>query len=191
LYVYGKSGGFYRCSKQASEFYVENYWHEYGLEYTALRYGSLYGERADKRNGIYRFVREALETGEITYHGTPEAIREYINVEDAALCSVEILDRQFANTNIVLTGQQPMRVADLFKMIGEILGRPVKVKYIRTQRSNHYDITPYAFHPRIGKKMAPTCSTDLGQGILSMMEDIFREMNPHLRYGSAFPSFDS
>ena len=25
LYVYGKSGGFYRCSKQACEIYIENY----------------------------------------------------------------------------------------------------------------------------------------------------------------------
>ena len=61
LYVYGKSGGFYRCSKQACELYIENYHDMFGLEYTILRYGSLYGPRADRRNAINRFVAEALE----------------------------------------------------------------------------------------------------------------------------------
>ncbi|MDR1043811.1 MAG: NAD(P)-dependent oxidoreductase [Candidatus Adiutrix sp.] len=187
LYVYGKSGGFYRCSKQASELYVEHYRQEYGLEYTILRYGSLYGPRADRRNGIYKFVREAMETGVITYYGTPEALRNYINVEDAAICSVDILDAAFADTNIVLTGQQSMRVTDLFKMISEILGRPLQYNFAHDEHSNHYDITPYAFHPRLGKKMAPRCSVDLGQGLLSIIEDIHRELNPHLNFEMAFP----
>ena len=39
LYVYGKSGGFYRCSKQACEIYIENYQAMYNLPYTILRYG--------------------------------------------------------------------------------------------------------------------------------------------------------
>lgn len=43
VYVYSKSGGFYRCSKQACELYIENYNETYDLNYTILRYGSLYG----------------------------------------------------------------------------------------------------------------------------------------------------
>ena len=119
LYVYGKSGGFYRCSKQACELYIENYHDMFGLEYTILRYGSLYGPRADRRNAINRFVAEALEKGTITYYGAPTALREYIHVEDAALSTVEILGPEYANQNIVLTGNQPMQVGDLFRMIEE------------------------------------------------------------------------
>lgn len=187
LYVYGKSGGFYRCSKQASELYVEHYRHEFGLNYTILRYGSLYGPRSDLRNGIYKFVREAMESGTITYYGTPEAIRDYIHVEDAALCSVDILDEAFVNTNIVLTGQQSMKVTNLFKMIGEILGSPLKLNFVHDQNSAHYDVTPYAFHPRLGKKIALQCSVDLGQGLLSIMEDVHRELNPYLNFETIFP----
>ena len=54
LYVYGKSGGFYRCSKQACELYIENYQAMHNLPYTILRYGSLYGPRSDRRNAINR-----------------------------------------------------------------------------------------------------------------------------------------
>ncbi len=180
LYVYGKSGGFYRCSKQACELYIENYQAMHSLDYTILRYGSLYGSRADIRNAINRFVAEALEKGAITYYGSPTALREYIHVEDAALCTVEVLKPEYANENIVLSGNQPMRVGDLFKMIGEMLGKEIEVVYQHDPNSGHYQITPYAFMPKVGKKMTPILTTDLGQGILRVMEDVHREMHPDM-----------
>ena len=181
LYVYGKSGGFYRCSKQACELYIENYHDMFGLGYTILRYGSLYGPRADRRNAINRFVAEALEKGEITYYGAPTALREYIHVEDAALSTVEILKPEYANQNIVLTGDQPMQVGDLFRMIGEMLGREIKINYQHDPNSGHYQITPYAFMPKVGRKMTPHLSTELGQGVLKVMEEIHQELHPDLK----------
>ena len=181
LYVYGKSGGFYRCSKQACELYIENYHDMFGLEYTILRYGSLYGPRADRRNAINRFVAEALEKGTITYYGAPTALREYIHVEDAALSTVEILGPEYANQNIVLTGNQPMQVGDLFRMIEEKLGKPIEIKYQHDPNSGHYQITPYAFMPKVGRKMTPHLSTELGQGVLKVMEEIHQELHPDLK----------
>src|SRR5690625_6572915 len=63
VYVYSREGGFYRCSKQACENYIEEFRCMYGLNYTILRYGSLYGPRADESNGIYRLLKEALTKG--------------------------------------------------------------------------------------------------------------------------------
>lgn len=180
LYVYSKAGGFYRCSKQAGELFIENYRRNYDLEYTILRYGSLYGPRSDRRNAIYRFVREAMETGRIEYFGLPTALREYIHVEDAALCSVEILEPQYADSNIVLTGNRPMRVEDVLKMIGEILGRDIEFVFEGDGKTGHYEITPYSFSPKIGKKMSPRLSTDFGQGILRTIEEVHRELHPEL-----------
>ena len=65
VYVYSRDGGFYRCSKQAAEHYVEEYQRCYDLDYTILRYGSLYGPRFDYRNGLFRIIKNALETGNI------------------------------------------------------------------------------------------------------------------------------
>jgi UDP-glucose 4-epimerase len=183
LYVYSRDGGFYRCSKQACEPFIEHYYEAYGLEFTILRYGSLYGPRADRRNAIYRFVREALETGRIEYFGHPTALREYIHAEDAAQCSVEILEPQYANCAIVLTGSQPMRVGDLLKMISEMLGGGIEFSFLGEGQTGHYEITPYSFSPRVGKKMSPRLSTDLGQGILHIMEELHNELHPEDRQG--------
>ena len=180
IYVYSKAGGFYRCSKQACELYIENYYKIYGLEYTILRYGSLYGPRANSHNAIYRFVREALEKGSITYYGTSDALREYIHVEDAALSSVEILKPEYANQNIVLTGNQPMTVGNMLHMIAEMLGKEIKFVFEHDESNAHYMITPYSFSPRFGKKMVPPVQFDFGQGILRVIEDLYRELNPEM-----------
>ena len=181
LYVYGASGGFYRCSKQSCELYIEHYQTMHGLAYTILRYGSLYGPRADRRNAIYRFVAEALEQGSIAYYGAPTALREYVHVEDAALCTLEILKPEFENQNVVISGNQPMRVGDLFAMIGEMIGKELRITYEEDPGSGHYQITPYAFMPKLGKKLTPNLTTDLGQGILRVMEEIHTAMHPDLQ----------
>lgn len=186
LYVYGKSGGFYRCSKQACEIYIENYQAMHNLPYTILRYGSLYGPRADKRNAIERFVSEALTTGVITYYGAPTALREYVHVDDASTATLAVLDPEFENQNIIISGNQPMRVGDLFKMIGEMLGKELTINYQNDPNSGHYQITPYAFMPKVGRKMTPHLSIDLGQGVLRVMEEVHRALHPDLPEAGGF-----
>lgn len=180
VYVYSASGGFYKCSKQACETYIETFYRNYGLEYTILRYGSLYGPRSDSRNAIYRFVKEAMETGGITYYGSPEALREYIHVEDAAHCSLEILKPEYANQNIILTGHEKMSIGNMLRMIAEMLGRDIEFNYKPDHSNTHYAITPYKFSPRVGKKMVPALQVDLGEGVLRVIEELYKETNPDI-----------
>jgi UDP-glucose 4-epimerase len=176
IYVYSSEGSFYRASKQACEAYIEEYQRRYGLEYTVLRFGSLYGPRADDSNGVYRLLREAARTGKIRYVGEPDDSREYIHVSDAARLSVDILAPEYANQHLVITGHYPMRARDLFTMFSEILGREIKVEYTRPENPDmHYRITPYQFHPRAGKKLTSNLYVDFGQGILQVLEQISQE----------------
>lgn len=172
VYVYSREGGFYRCSKQAAEHYVEEYQKVFGLDYTILRYGSLYGPRADASNGLFRIVRNALEKGIVRYEGSPDAMREYIHVEDAALASVAALGEDFRNESVVLTGQEPMKVLDLLKMLAEILGMPDAVEFIEDEYSGHYVRTPYAYQPKLGRKYVPPLHVDLGQGLLQLIDEV-------------------
>lgn len=172
VYVYSREGGFYRCSKQAAELYVEEYQRVYGLDYTILRYGSLYGPRADESNGLYRIVRSALDLGVVRYQGSPDAMREYIHVEDAACASVAALGDDFCNQSVVLTGMQPMPVQDLLKMIAEILGITREVEFLDGEQPGHYTRTPYAHQPKLGRKYIPPLHVDLGQGLLQLIDEI-------------------
>lgn len=177
VYVYSREGGFYRCSKQAAEHYVEEYQRVYGLDYTILRYGSLYGPRADHSNGLYRIVKNALETGVLRYEGSPDTLREYIHVEDAARASVAALGDEFCNQSVVLTGQEPMRVLDLLEMLAEILGLSNAVQFVEGDQPGHYVRTPYAYQPKLGRKYVPPLHVDLGQGLLELIGAIQGKLN--------------
>ena len=174
IYVFSREGGFYRCSKQACETYIEEYARVFGLPYTVLRYGSLYGPRSGPSNGVYRLLQQAASKGRVAYAGSPDDMREYIHVEDAARLSVDAAAPEFAGKHLVLTGSQATRASDLFTMFGELLGKPVEVDYGHEQQG-HYKVTPYTFTPKPGRKLTATHFVDMGQGLLQVVEQLHQQ----------------
>jgi UDP-glucose 4-epimerase len=175
VYVYGNAGSFYRSSKQACELIIEDYHKVFGLPYTILRYGSLYGSRTDERNYIYKILKQAITEGKITSFGKGEDLREYIHVADAARCSVEVLSKEFENQYVVLTGTQPMRRKDLLVMIKEMLSNKIELEFLPVESNLHYEITPYVFNPKIAKKYVSNYYLDLGQGLLQCLKEVYKE----------------
>lgn len=175
VYVYSDSGSFYRSSKQACELIIENFYEKYGLAYTILRYGSLYGPRSDERNWIFRILKQAVKEGKITREGDGEELREYIHVEDAARCSVDILSNDFENEYVILTGYQQLKIKDLMLMIREMLGNRIELEFLPSKSNVHYEITPYSFNPRIAKKLVSKHYLDMGQGLLQCLKNIYKE----------------
>ena len=172
VYVNSREGGFYRCSKRAAEEYVQEYQRAYDLDFTILRYGSLYGPRAADTNFLKRLLSRALLDGVVRYDGSPEAIREYIHVEDAARASVTILADGFRNRTIVITGLESIRMSDLLEMCAEILGLSTGVEYVGGDKSGHYVRTPYADRSLLARKYIPSLTIDLGQGLLQLIDEI-------------------
>src|SRR3989338_781216 len=178
LYVYSKACSFYRSTKQACELLIENYHEIFGLPYTILRYGSLYGPRADDKNFIHRVIKQALTEGKIVREGDGEEIREYIHVLDAAKGSVDILSEEFVNQHVILTGQQQMKIKDLLIMINEMLDNKIKIEFLPAGKNHNYEITPYSFAPKVGKRLTSRTYLDLGQGILDNISAIYRDVSP-------------
>lgn len=179
IYVYSDTGGFYRCSKQAAELYVEEYNRKFGLEYTILRYGTVYGPRADSRNSIYRYLKQALDEGKIDCGGTGDETREYIHVRDAAQLSVDILADKYRNKQVIITGHHPMRLRDMLYTIREILSNRIEINFEASKSDTpHYNITPYSFVPKIGRKLVTHEYVDMGQGLLECISEIYdQDMN--------------
>jgi UDP-glucose 4-epimerase len=182
VYVYSERGSFYRCSKQAAELYVEEYQRLHGMEYTILRYGTVFGPRSDDHNSVRRYLQQALQNRRIVINGTGDEIREYIHVKDASRLSVEILAHEYKNEYVVLSGQHPMRFMDLLKMIQEMVGsdveielRPVDPNDPKRGLSGHYSITPYSFRPKVAKKLVSNPYMEMGQGLLDCLHDICEE----------------
>lgn len=176
-YALSSDGSFYGISKHSSEKLTEEYYKRYGLKYTVIRYGSLYGERASHNNYIYNLLKDALTTRKLEYKGDGEDLREYIHAADAAKLSVDIIeDAQYENEHIILTGIEKLKRLELLTMINEIMNNSLEILQIDDTNMGHYKITPYSFHPSVAKKLVANPYIDLGQGLLECIQTIHKEL---------------
>ena len=177
IYVYSELGSFYRVSKQACEKIIEEYQKEFNIDYTILRFGSLYGPRANDFNGIKSYLIQALKNKKIVVGGDGEEIREYIHVKDAAQLSVDALDMNYNNEHLIITGNQKIKIKELLHMIKEIFNTDIEIDFGPSEKLHHYEITPYNYKPKIAKTMNPKNHYDLGQGLLDQLYDLQEKIN--------------
>lgn len=173
VYVYSDLGGFYRASKQSCEAFIETYGQERGLDYTILRYGTLYGRRAGPTNRIHSMIESAVRSSRISYPGSGEALRDFIHVRDAARITVRTLGPEYIRRHLLITGQERMRVKDVALMIAEILPEKITLEFADGEPEGHYHLTPYTFAPRLGHKLVPSDYIDIGQGLLDSIQEIW------------------
>lgn len=171
-YVFSKYGYIYKTTKIACENLIHDFHEIYGLTYTNIRYGSLYGRRADGRNSIYTILKQALIEGKIVYKGTGDELREYIHVQDASQISADILDDRYSNQDIIITGNEKFKYTDILKMIKEIINKDISIEIIQREDDCHYLLTPYTFNPKVGIKVTRNEFIDFGQGILDCLSEI-------------------
>lgn len=176
VYVYSDAGGFYKVSKQSCELIIQEYQKNFNLNYTILRYGSLYGPRADENNFIYRLLKQAVLEKKIDVDFEQDDKREYIHVFDAAKMSVLVLDKEYINTSVMLTGYRYISCKELLDLINDILGGNISFNYSQNNKERskgHYSKTPYVFRPHISKKLMAPDYIEFGQGILISIEEIY------------------
>ncbi len=178
MYVYSTHGSFYRASKQCAEIIIEAYSDEFALDYTLLRYGSLYGPRAQEWNGLRKYVEQVVKKERLDYRGTGRERREYIHVIDAAILSVKVLDDAHRNRAITVTGNQILDSKTLIDMIFEISNVKYNANFEdKNIDQSHYETTPYRYTPKNAMKLVPSEFIDIGQGILDLVEQISSENN--------------
>ncbi len=172
IYVLSRQGGFYKSSKQSVESFIDEFNKKDKLKFTILRFGSVYGEGSDKRNGIQRLIHSAIKNKSIVYGGTSKAERRFIHIDDAVNASVDILKSKFINKRVLITGSKITKIKDLIKMIKIILKVNKKVSFKRKPMMGHYDKNPFNDVPKkqIEYKVKPTIS--LSKGIIKIINSI-------------------
>ena len=132
--------------------YIEEYKKIYGINYTILRFGSLYGQRADDSNGVKKVIKNAIFTGQVSYDGNSNSIRKYINVLDAAKACADVLRNKYKNKHIIVTGKKKIKVSDFLQKLSKMLKISKKIRYYNKKGTGHYSITPFTYKPKKGKE---------------------------------------
>tara|TARA_B100000700_G_C14965432_1_gene818606 strand:- start:346 stop:1209 length:864 start_codon:yes stop_codon:yes gene_type:complete len=172
IYSLSVQGGFYRCSKKAAEDYIEEYYKNYGLNFTIIRYGSLYGTRTNKSNGVYKIVNDAIKNKQLQYVGSKKVIRKYINVLDASKASANTILPKYANKYVNITGERSYKVTYLLNTVSKFLKLPNRVKYLNASVTGHYIKSPKLFKLRTGINYRLSKYIKLKKGIYSLIKDI-------------------
>lgn len=176
VYVFSRKGAFYGATKKSSELLIEQYAEQYNLPYTILRYGSVYGERGDASNRIYRIIRQALTERRVTFLGDGSEEREYIHGRDAAKLSVEILAPSYRDQNVTLSGMERFSYDELLGILKEMMNDEVTIEMRDEPYDGHYVLTPYSFAPTAGVKLVNNPGIEFGQGLLECLAHVHHQI---------------
>jgi len=122
-------------------------------------------------------LRQALTEKKITFPGDGSEEREYIHGRDAAKLSADVLeDDKYLKQNVILTGVERFKYAELLAFIKEMLNDEIEIEMLDQDYKGHYVLTPYTFSPTIGVKLVNNPSIDFGQGLLECINQVFQEL---------------
>ena len=114
----------YGITKMVAEHYLRFYKSEHGLDYTALRYGNVYGPRQDP-NGeagvIAIFIGKFLAKQGVRIDWDGEQTRDYVYVKDVAQANVLALDHGSGGRYCIGTNVRTS-VNQLYRTLCEIAG---------------------------------------------------------------------
>lgn len=172
IYVLSKQGGFYKTSKKSVESFIEEYNKNNKLKYTILRFGSVYGNESDPRNGIKKILKSALNNKNIIYGGTSRSERRFLHVNDAIKASTAILKKKYVNKSVLITGNKKIKIKNLIKTIQQILKIKKKVFFKRKPMMGHYDTNPFNDKPKKQIKYMVKPTISLSQGIINIISSL-------------------
>jgi UDP-glucose 4-epimerase len=116
----------YAVSKYASEHYLEYYHHQYGLDYTTLRYANIYGPRQVPHGeaGVVAIFMDNLFQGKrstLNHFAEDEAgmVRDYCYVKDVVRVNLSVLEKGSGDLFNIGTGVGTGTL-DLYRAIFEI-----------------------------------------------------------------------
>ena len=179
VYVHSRAGGTYRDTKRAAEALVREA-DDAGLSTTVLRFGSLYGPRADPGNAVRRILTQALTTGRIEFWGDGTEVREYAHVHDAAMLALDALADEHAGAVLHLTGRERITTRELLELVSEMMGG-IELHFEDRPFEGRYRLTPYTLGDapvELGRTLVGSTYIDLGLGLLQTLQELRTELAP-------------
>jgi UDP-glucose 4-epimerase len=119
----------YGITKMASEHYLRAWKDMYGLDYTALRYGNVYGPRQDpfgEAGVIAIFTKAILSHKPVRIDWDGEQQKDYVYVGDVAQANLRALNRGDGEAFCIAT-EQGTSVNELHRRLVEIIGHEVEI----------------------------------------------------------------
>ncbi len=153
IYAISEQGGIYSTSKLSSEMLIEKLCKKFKIKYVILRFGTVYGERANKFNTVQKYINDAKKNRRIFRESKGNEIRSYIHVRDVAKIVCFSLLKKFENGYYNILGDKKIKVKELLYLIKSELPN-IKITFSREDnRKYNYKVNPFTYKLRKGKKI--------------------------------------
>jgi UDP-glucose 4-epimerase len=167
----------YGITKMVAEHYLRFFKNEHGLDYTALRYGNVYGPRQDpagEAGVVAIFIERFLSHHGVRIDWDGEQTRDYVFVEDVAEANLRALERGDNGIFCIGTGERTS-VNQIYAELVKATGFEAPIERAPRRPGDARDVQ---FNPALAKAVLGwTPRTALGSGIAKTV-DYFRKRVP-------------
>ena len=127
----------YGLSKLVGELVLRQYARNYGLKVTVLRLFNVYGSGQNPAYAgvISRFIERAIAGKPLIIYGDGLQTRDFVHVGDVVEAFYKAIVGNVTGVFNIASGK-PVRIIDLARMIGEIVGGKVKIKHAPPRRGD-------------------------------------------------------
>ncbi len=169
IYARSEQGGIYSTSKLTSEMIIEKICKKFNLKYVILRFGTIYGERANSFNTVQNYINKAKVNKKISRESKGNEIRSYIHVNDVARITYKSLNKVYENNYYNIFGNKKILVKNLLSRIKKYIPK-LKIKYSKKDnRKYNYKINPFTYKIREGKNLKLKKYISLDEGIKKLV----------------------
>ncbi len=151
IYARSEQGGIYSTTKLTSEMLLERLCKKYKIKFVILRFGTVYGERANKFNTVLNFINDAKKKKKIYRETKGNEIRSYIHVKDVAKIVFKSTEKKHENKYINVFGAKKITIKQLLNIIKKNIPK-LKIYYSKNDsKMYNYKVNPFTYKIRKGK----------------------------------------
>ncbi|PJE58031.1 MAG: epimerase [Candidatus Portnoybacteria bacterium CG10_big_fil_rev_8_21_14_0_10_36_7] len=135
----------YGASKRSAEFFVESFWHSFGLKSQVLRFFTVYGPRGRPDMAPALFTKAILKGETIKQFGDGSSSRDYTYIDDITGGIVKAINKNLNFEILNLGNNKPVALKDFILTMEKITGKRAKIEKLPAQMGDvvitHADIT--------------------------------------------------
>tara|TARA_B100000945_G_scaffold309309_1_gene300017 strand:- start:2128 stop:2991 length:864 start_codon:yes stop_codon:yes gene_type:complete len=171
IYAISEQGGIYSTSKLSSEMIIERLCKKFNIKFVILRFGTVYGERANTFNTVQKYINQARDKLKIHRETKGNEIRSYIHVKDVANVVCLSLKKKYENNYYNIFGKKKILVKELFNILkDEIPG--LKISYSKSDKKKYnYKVNPFTYKIRKGSNIRLKKYIDVKNGVSNLIRN--------------------
>jgi dTDP-glucose 4,6-dehydratase len=143
---------YYSATKASADMLVMSAGRTYGFPYLITRTCNNYGENQHHEKFIPKIIRSIKNGDEVPVYGDGEQVREWIHADDNAKSILTLLMSDEVNEIYNIGTGESYTNNQIIKMIGNILGKDVKFKYVedRLGHDKRYSLSSLKYENKFG-----------------------------------------